>query len=147
MSFVSFLFIVHIFVVTRNSLLSSLPSFDVVHESGREGMARREEWMRLSKGAGRAGEFCVVSIYCAHFMRLLATHSCHPLTWSARRAGMAAWRAKMRGVGSQKGPGGTGPQAARGAWVSFVSFLIIVHILCGYSQTHSCFPLVFRRGR
>jgi len=62
-SFVSFLFIVHIYVVTRNSLLSSLPSFDMIHETGREGMARREERRRFSERAGRAGEFCVVSIY------------------------------------------------------------------------------------
>ena len=60
---------------------------------------------------------------------------------------MAAWHTGTRGLGSQKGPGGTGPQAARGAWVSFVSFLIIVHIFCGYSQAHSCVPLVLRRGR
>ena len=66
MSFVSFLFIVNIYVVTRNSLLSSLPSFDVVHETVWEGMARREERRRFLERAGCEGEFCVFSIYCAH---------------------------------------------------------------------------------
>jgi hypothetical protein len=39
--------------ITRNSLLSSLPSFDTVNETGREGMARRAERRRL----GRAGRY------------------------------------------------------------------------------------------
>ena len=43
---------VQIFYLTRNSLLPSLPSFDVVDEAGREGMARRAE-RRLTERAGR----------------------------------------------------------------------------------------------
>ena len=31
------------------------------------GMACRDERRRLSERTGRAGEFCVISIYCAHF--------------------------------------------------------------------------------
>ena len=38
--------------ITRNSLPSSLPSFDMVNEMGREGMARRAE-RRRSERAGR----------------------------------------------------------------------------------------------
>jgi len=43
----------HFIWLTRNSLLSSIPSFNVVDETGREGsMARRAE-RRLSERAGR----------------------------------------------------------------------------------------------
>ena len=38
--------------ITRNSLPSSLPSFDMVNETGREGMACRAE-RRRSEDAGR----------------------------------------------------------------------------------------------
>ena len=55
MSFVSFLFIVHIYAVTRNSLLSPLPPSEVVDKMGREGMARRDERRRLSERAARYG--------------------------------------------------------------------------------------------
>ena len=57
-------------MLTRNSLPSSLPSFNMVGETGREGnMAHRAE-RRRSERAGRywagsgaqgAGEFCVVA--------------------------------------------------------------------------------------
>ena len=63
----------HFLLITRNSLPSSLLSFDVVDETGREGsMACRAERYRAAGGAGRyragcgargEGKFCV-HIFC-----------------------------------------------------------------------------------
>ena len=52
MSFVSLKNFVQIFYLTRNSLMPSLPSFDVVDVTGQEGMSRRAE-KRLPERTGK----------------------------------------------------------------------------------------------
>ena len=117
-SFLSLQNFVQIFYFSRNSLPPSLPSFDVVDETGQEGMSRRAE-KRLPE---RTGKYRAIGG--AQVRRPVGTRPA---------AACGAWPRGVRGTARRRGP----RRWSSGRSDRMVCFLITVFSLLQFSCSKS----------